>query len=203
MTRQRTVPVLVLAILQLILGGLGLFCMVCTGTMKLSGADSALKQNQQRPPFQVRFEQLLEQAKKDRLPLDNVMTTSFVASGWLCSLLLVTGGMGLLNMAPWGRWLGIAYAFISILFTLINAVYEIIARNPVTREVVNQLGPPQTPQDEFLMRAMEVGFVASYVMPLVQLVFPVVTLIILNLRSTRQAFAGELPESDEDDPTTE
>lgn len=188
--KKRPVPVLVLAILQLILGGLGLFCAVCSGAMTLSGSNAAMKQNQKRSEIQVQYEERLARAQSERLPLNRVMTTSSRVISWLCTSLLIAGGLGLLNMAPWGRWIGILYACLSIGSTLTNTVYEVFARGPVSREVIKQLGPAQNAEDEMLLRVLEFSSVGAYFIPLVLLVFPIITLVILNLKSTRKAFSA-------------
>jgi len=98
-------------------------------------------------------------------------------------ILLIIGGIGLLRLRPWGRSLSISTAVALIIWILIAFAINLFFLFPTqSRMVSDQFTPEQ--QMIFLVIA---GIVAVFF----QLIYPVVLLVCLNLRSIKLQFEEE------------
>jgi hypothetical protein len=211
MRRQRTTPILVLAILHLVGGGLGLILSLCgCGGLLMSNAlGSAIPTMPQRPgqpPPPPNFNEIMKQMN-DRVPGYRAFTFGSTGADFLLSVLLLAGGIGLLNVQPWGRWLSLVYAPISILVHLASFVYQLVWVLPATEAVY-----AQNPAHKELSSIATISGGVGLFVNLLIVIYPITVLVILLLPSTAAAFRGEIPtrpddlgdeEEFEDDPWRE
>ena len=145
MTHPRPTIVLVCAIFNMILGGLGIVGLLCCGaliSLIVAGIGFfSLKGGQLLPPaFVLRY-------------------ASFNAGlVLLTSVLLLISGIGLLKMKSWGRWLAIVVGGIMILAPIAGVLFNILYFNPAM-EQLNQ--ERQTEQEKAVRSLREQGIVVN------------------------------------------
>jgi hypothetical protein len=212
--KQQSIPVLVIAILHLVLGGLGLLCFGGSGALMLAGFGNG--QNPFAnfgPPQMQKQQQEQQQAIKrmtESIPQYQLYQVTVLGTSLLLSAALVAAGLGLLSMQPWARIVSIAYGVLSILHTLCVTVFTFLYIIPAQQQAFEQIGamnaamnPQQAAMQANLMKTMgqamgpmTLFFQACY------LVYPITVLIIMLLPSVRAAFQGKAmsaPTEDYDD----
>jgi hypothetical protein len=173
-----------MAILNFIFGGIWLVMLVCSGVI-LVVASSLVGSFPRMPNAPDPTEQMTVMV--ERIPGFVPFTVVSLTLGVLVCLLLIVSGVGLLKMRLWGRWLCVAYACLSILYTLMSTVFTLVFYNPVMaeyqQEVARKYRGAVTTSPEMLNAVSVVAAVAY-------LVYPVVILIVMFLPSVSAAFAG-------------
>ena len=209
MPRQRTTPILVLAILHLVGGGLGLLLSLCgCGGLLLSGAmgsvqqpTSAVRPSQVAPPPNAGQ---ITQYYKDNVPGYSAFTFGSLGFGILLDGLLIAAGVGLLSVRPWARWLSLIYAPLSILYHIATFFYQLLLVMPATDKLFSQ-NPALVGMSSILSVSSGIGLFVG----LLFTIYPITVIIILLLPSTAATFAGatSIPvadalqeDPDEDDP---
>lgn len=192
MPRQRPAAVVVVAVLNLVFGGLGLFCTVCSGVMSLAGADRALAnvgdaQQRQQAEVQKRRQEILERVHRSHVPLYKAYTVgNRVLTILLCAALLASG-VGLLLMQGWARWVAVSYGGASILANLVGFVYTLAFMMPADVEAFRQV-PPQNDTEKM---AYTLARVAAPGMPCAMMIYPVVVITLMLLPSVGAAFRNK------------
>jgi hypothetical protein len=201
MPRSKPTAVTVIAILQLIFGGLGL-CIALANLAGLPQQMAALNQQNvqklppaQRPPTQAELE---EKVEKHLPSYQAIQKGSLAGSAVLCVLMLLSG-IGLLAMRPWGRFVAITYAVLSILYTVASLVFTAAVVMPAMSEAIQDLAGQGNAQAQLMAQAMQIGMVAGLAIGALVVIYPIIVLVIMLLPSVRAAFRGEtLPAEPED-----
>ena len=197
MRRHRTTPILVLAILHLIGGGLGLIGSLCgCGGLLMGNALGSFKP----PTFPARpgqppppsFNDPMKYLN-DHVPGYRAFTIVSLALSFLLGIMLISGGIGLLNMQPWARWLSLVYAPISIVVRVGEFVYQLVWVMPATNALYAK-SMAATGFASLMTISSEIGLFVN----LLFVIYPITVLIILLLPSTAAAFRGEAPVRGED-----
>ena len=130
MPPQRPASVTVLAIFQLIFGSLGLLCGL--GGLATQGAGFNPGGGGKE---QEAFQKELEDALAREIPNQKPIHIAETGSGLVLSALMLASGIGMLNLRPWGRLLGLVYAVLGMISTLaitigrfVSAVLENVLR---------------------------------------------------------------------------
>ncbi|HTU90699.1 MAG TPA: hypothetical protein VMF69_11540 [Gemmataceae bacterium] len=202
MRRQPPTAVLVIAILHLIGGGLGLFSSICScGSLLMVGSISSfmpapptLPARPGQPPL-PNFNDLMKQMN-DSIPGYRAFAIVALALSFLLDIMLISGGIGLLKMQPWARWLSLAYAPISILVRIGTAVYQLIWVIPATQALYAKF-TATTPMPGFGF-IMTISSGIGVFVNLLFIIYPIAVLIVLLLPSTAAAFRGEAPVRNDD-----
>jgi hypothetical protein len=191
MPRPRPAAVVVIAVLNLVFGGLGLFCTVCGGVMSVAGGDRALTKmadaEQQRRAEAQRHRSQITERIRAKYPLYRVYSVGNQVVTVLFSLALVASGIGLLYLQSWARWLAVGYAVLSILANLVDCVVNLVFLMPTEMEAFRAV-PPANDQERI---AYQVAQVVAPGMPCVLMLYPAVVLILLLLPSVGRAFRYE------------
>jgi hypothetical protein len=189
MRRYRPTAVLVLAILHFVGGGIGLITTLLTAGMQaLNASRSAVV-----APAAVTPQNLgaaLTRYIEDHVPSYQALTYGQLAVSLVLDLLLLVGGVGLLNMRPWGRRLSLGYAVLSILNRLFGLVYGLAVVLPVTREYL-RLVAQQNPGLAGAVAGREIGGIIGLIASFVFVLYPIAVLIILLHPRVAAAFRGE------------
>ncbi|MBV9122287.1 MAG: hypothetical protein JO112_02865 [Planctomycetes bacterium] len=203
MVRERPGVVLVFAILNLVFGGLGVFCLLCAG-----GAFGLFYSISQSNP----------QAAKDfaALQFPSIVMIYYLVSfgvGWILALILVISGTGLLKMRPWARQLCLIYSGVSIVLSLASLVFSIFYIQPAMQtwqhdfnqrmaEMDKKQGVPPPPQ---MQQSPIGGIIGSVMGTIIGLLYPVLLAVFMLLPRVSAAFAGEPlpPPEDYRDPLPE
>lgn len=192
MYRHRTTPILVLAILHLVGGGLGLFGSLCgCGGLLMSNAlSSAIPTMPQRPgqPPPPPNANEINKYMNDHVPGYLAYTVIALVLSFLLDIMLISGGIGLLNMHPWARWLSLAYAPLSILVRLVGFVYQLVWVMPAMESLYAK-NPAMKGMSSIISISSGIGAFVN----LLFIIYPITVLVILLLPSTAAAFRGELP----------
>ena len=162
----RPTPVTVLAIIGLVLGGLGLLC-------KPVGLLYVLVQIP-HPIMNVMREDAFIRG----------WTVVSVATGWLISLLLLLSSVGSLRLRDWGRTGMMAYAFLAILMTLVSRTVEWRVVEPALAPAIREIAAQQPGAAKFQLsggKGYSVGLGVG-------LWFPVLLVVYFNRRDVRRAF---------------
>jgi hypothetical protein len=180
MSKKRPTRITVLAVLNLVFGGLALCCMTCGAAMLL-------------PAFQDKLAQMGQKATLDhQAALEKYLDANvagyqaFRILGLVISVglgvWLVIGGVALLRMWSWARWFCAAWSIVLIFYLLCSMVYNIVMVLPANHdfEVQNKV-PFQMPQEAFVL-ILVVG-------TLFWLIYPVVLLVFMLVPGTVRAFA--------------
>lgn len=203
MRRQRTTPILVIAILHLVGGGLGFLFSVCTcGSLLMIDSISSLvpapptfpaRPGQPPPPPPPPSTKEVMNYLNNNVPGYRGFTVAGLGVSFLLDIMLLAGGIGLLRMQPWARWLSLVYASISILFRLTSFIYQLIWVLPATQALYAKFAAA-TGLSSLMTISSGIGAIAT----LLVIIYPISVIIVLFLPSTSAAFRGEIPVRDDD-----
>jgi hypothetical protein len=190
MPSTRPTSITVIAILQLIFGGIVVLFYVCSGLITLAspmlaGVKGQAQKNNQ-PGAAVTFEEGLEKAMAD-LPAAGVLRyVNYAVNGFLI-LAMIVGGIGLLRMHNWARVLTILYAVVSIADKVFDLIYSLMYEIPAVRAFL-QTFHPANDQEKFMVNLLDVGIRLGPVIPVVLMIYPMIVLAYMLKRSNREAF---------------
>ena len=200
---ERPTSVIVIAIFQLIFGGLGLMCNLCAGIVLLAGGPQAFQFAGAGPNPGTTLQEEMEKFQSEKLPQAKAVQAVGFVTSLLFALMMVASGIGLLKMQPWARTLAIVYAIAGIANALFTTIYALMYTAPMMREFI-ALKKSQgnlKPQETITINALELSTNLAGYSPLLFLVYPIIVLIILLRPKIGAAFRGELvgpPEEIED-----
>jgi hypothetical protein len=200
MPKYRPTPVLVIAILHLVGGGLGLFFSLCGCAGLLMGSafssfpmpTAPARPGQPSPPPPPGPGEVMK-FYNENVPGYQAFTIGSLAVSFLLDGMLLAAGVGLLNMRPWARVLSLVYAPISIVNRLVAFVYQLVLVVPATEKLYAQ-NPALAGMSSFMSITSVLGLVVS----LLFIIYPLTVLVILLMPSTAAAFRGEVPARAED-----
>jgi len=194
MQPDRPTSVTVVAIINLVLGVLGLCMYSCGGLgilMLFSMADRL-------PPEQrgaLRMFQAMEEVIPGYLTYMVVMTLL----GVLATAILLVSAIGLLRLNAWGRWLTIGCAVYFIVGTVVNQILQFAWFRPHLERIQREMVPAAGRQPSGQL----IGEVFGLGIAFVEVVYAIALLVIMYLPDVRAAFAGEVlappPPEDYDD----
>jgi hypothetical protein len=197
MSRSRPTIVTIIAILHFLIGGLGLCCETCGGLIFLAGGEKLIPQpddaeSKKAQELEKNREEASNKILDQKAPWHKTSTVALeVATVGLC-LVLVIAGFGLLGLKPWGRWMSVGYAIVSLAVSIFILYYTFSYGIPAQQEAARQF-----PADNAEDRQMdEMGLKFARVLPFVFLVYPIVVLIAMFLPNVSQAFQPGDPEDD-------
>jgi hypothetical protein len=189
LVKQRPASVLVLAILHLVGGGIDLIGVLCSGAMQAAGGNPFGMQGGAGQDPTVRLQKAIE-----AIPGQQAFTLGELAINLVLDVLLIAAGIGLLSMKPWARILSLVYAPLAILNRLGTFAYTLLVLIPAfdtilvqelgrDRQIANALQAASSIMRTFMLIGAIVGFLF--------IIYPIVVLIILNLRHVKAAFSGK------------
>lgn len=217
MRRQPTTAILIIAILHLVGGGLGLAGTLCgCGSLILTNSIGSMmpapptlpaRPGQPPPPPLPNFNDMMK-SMNEQIPGYRAFMIVSLALSLLLDIMLLSGGIGLLKMQSWARWLSLVYAPISILVRIGGAVYQLVWVLPATQALFAKNTAALPAFSSLMTVSSGVGVFVN----LVFILYPLAVIIVLLLPSTSAAFRGEIPvrkddwrdeEEDEGDPWRE
>lgn len=196
MNRERPTAVLVMAILNFVMGGLGLITFLCCGLGSLLATNLFLDFiGKAAPPPTKGGPDPSELTKMfDHVPgYYPVMGTHMVLCAGLC-ILLIAAGVGLLNMQTWARYSSVAASVFFIFLSFINLAYNIAVVQPGLerwqRDFAAKLGGTASPPAFGPSTTMNV--VMAIFGFLLYIAYPVALCVVLFLPKVSAAFAAPL-----------
>jgi len=200
MPKTRPTSILVVAIFHFIFGGLGLTCGLCgvigqaAGGNKMFAGGGAGGQNKMQEEMEVFMQQ--------KNPHFKAAQYASIGANLVLSLFMVISGLGLLQMASWGRILSIIYGVLSIGHSLLGFLDYILFQMPVMKEFIAQYRPAPGQAGEaekVALKVMDVILTFTAVMPLVFMIYPIIVLVIMLRPKIAAAFRGEKIAREPDD----
>jgi len=195
MQRIRPTSVTVIAILQLVFGGIWLLCGLVTLGMQASGMQQTFmnmgSMNPGNNPQLAKQKELQDDVKKFSLELNSQPMQYFQNGQTLTlSLLMIFSGIGLLNMRKWGRTLAFVYATLSILSHIAMIVYMVMVTIPATQQFASEMAVKG--QDaKMLAGLMQFGVYVGLAISFLSMIYPTIVLILLLRPGVAAAFRGE------------
>jgi hypothetical protein len=206
MPKQRPASVLVIAILNIIGGGLGLLGTVCSGGGQLLGGGKMFTgSTTAAPPGKqqefTEFEEYQKRAEKflnEELPGGPALKYGEMSVGLVLSVLMLVSGIGLLSMQSWARVLAILYAILSILHHLASLIFAVGFTLPAARDFFAKK-PPGNEMINTFASIMEIILIVSVVVGFLFIIYPIVVLILMLRPYVVAAFRGEVREPEVED----
>lgn len=195
---QRPAPVIIVAVLNFLFGGMGLFGSFCGAFAVL--VMPALLQSLPAPPAGQPGPKDLA-AVFDSIPGYYPFMIGSLLLSLVMSVVLIAAGVGLLQMRSWGRTATLVFAVYTVLSTAAGLVYSITYVNPAMEKWVAQIqakagpgAPPPNPAGNIG------GVVGGIVGALFNFGFAILVFVLLNLPDVRRAFArASLPPGPDED----
>ncbi len=206
MPRKKPTAMVVVAILQIVFGSLALLSPVLyfAGAQRAVNSFAAMMPN---GPNQSGMTPEQTQAELERrLPWLSTYTNGANAVELLIAVLMIGGGIGLLKIRGWGRWLTIVYVPLSVLSRVAGTVVAATWILPVTVDLMKAQirlmkpasgGPPLDP--EAFGNLMGIIMTVVVILSLLLLAYPIFVLVVMMLPSTRAAFGGQSPAAEPED----
>ena len=123
-------------------------------------------------------------------------------TGLVTNLVLAVGGIGLLLMAGWGRVVSLVAAVLKIVNIVVISLINLLVFMPRQYEAVEKMmesmptgpgGPPAT----IMMTFVEAwGTVWAIISIILVCIYPIVLLVLLNLKDVRRLLGGQWPEAE-------
>jgi hypothetical protein len=126
-----------------------------------------------------------------RIPSYGIAQSLDALTRLLFALLMIASGIGLFFMQSWARWLAIGYAVLSILASLLGALYSLIFILAPLLELNDELGAQGDPYLATLGASFTVWTGAYVIVELALIVYPIAVLIMLLIPPVNRAFRGE------------
>jgi hypothetical protein len=149
------------AILNIVLGALGLLATPCSGLMFL---DSSSK------------DPVVQAIRSDPLLLG--WTLGSIAFGMLLSVVAIAASAALLNVQPWSRWVLLGEASCQIFLSLLGLAVHGLILTPRVLQIAERTG------DTAEKYGMLGGLVGGSIGSLFAIVFPILTLVVLTRPET-------------------
>jgi hypothetical protein len=212
MPRKRPTAVLVVAILGLIGGSLDLLVTLFTAFQLAGGTTGFAMPGAAQPGGAKGPQELANRMTKqleEAVPAQKIITPVTLGVSLVLDLLLLAGGIGLLNMKRWGRSAYLVYAPLSIISRLFGVVFELVFVVPAMSAIVQQ-EVQRDPNLRAIGSVMEMGLVVGLLLGSLFIAFPIVVLIILLRPSIAAAFRsgaegmedeGEFPRDEWEGPS--
>jgi hypothetical protein len=200
MERNQAAPILVIAILHFVVGGLGLVCNLCGGASQLATGKSAFAPKG-ADPKQAQLQQEMTDSLEKNLPSYKVVQIATTAVSLAFGVTLIVAGIGLWLLAPWGRSLSIVYGITSVVHKVALDIYYMFFVVPAFQVA---FAPAWTEAKTVEQRQVLDTFVTFFKWGLVgtpccMMIYPFIVLIVMNMASVKLVFAsapaGEEPGS--------
>jgi hypothetical protein len=198
---MRPASVTVIAILNLVFGGLWLLCGLANLGMQASGMQNmfmnmgnvnANPSNDPQVAKQIAKQQEIQKQAMEFSRKINSSPTQYATQlqNIVLSILLIVSGIGLLNMASWGRILSFVYAALSILSNLALVVMMLMVNVPLAQEFADKVSG-QGPEVQLVATLVKAGVYVGIIVPIASMIYPAIVLILLVRPSVAAAFRGE------------
>jgi len=193
MRKKVPTAVLVIAILHFVGGGLGLVGSLCGLAMQGANRTFAGFGGQ---PGQADVQEKVEKTLGQKIPAYKSIQIGSLVVNLVLSLLMIAGGIGLLQLMTWGRSLSIVYAFLSIANHAFTVVYSFAFTLPATQALFRELAA-QDAKAEPMVTMMQAVVTAGVVIGALFVAYPIAVLVIMFRPSTVRAFekAGDYEQS--------
>jgi hypothetical protein len=210
MAQQRPPAVTAMGVLNLVIGGMGLFGLCVGGLVALFLVVIFLNIPAPRPGQPAPQDQMggLFRTFDQEAPAAKYLLLAAVVVGAVMSLVLTAAGVGLLRMCRWGRTWSLAYAVVMLIYGPAATVYSAVELTPRWMNLSHRLKEQEArrrnaPPPRRLMFGPTYNASMAVIGSVGNSLYPIALLIVLNLRHVRAAFARPGDRDDRDEPIPE
>jgi hypothetical protein len=203
MTRQnRPTAVLVVAIINMVIGGLLLFN-TCCGVVGL-GLMATLLKNLPLPPGQPNpYEGMM--GIYDRVPGLFAYTIYQFLAQFVVGVALIAAGIGLLKVRPWARRICALVSVYTFLAVIAHVAYQIAVVQPATKEFMEDYAAKMVPRgsafpSQIMSMSSQLGMVFLILFAVLLIAYAIALLVILYHPRVRPAFEQRPPLDETDVP---
>ncbi|HEV2948728.1 MAG TPA: hypothetical protein VGX70_15240 [Gemmataceae bacterium] len=188
--RQVPASVTVIAVLHFAFGGLGLLGDVCAGGMFFAGGGSMFTGfGGNQSPHQKQLQDEMQRAMEGG-PAYKIVQFGEIAWDLAISFTMITSGIGLLKLRPWGRNLSVIYALLSIALKIFSIVYVLAFTQPALNEFL-RLHQASNQEEQMVFQFMKIFSMFPPIIGLLLMIYPIVVLVIMFRPAIAAAFRGE------------
>jgi hypothetical protein len=171
----------VIAVLNFVVAGLG-SCLLVVQVASAGKGFSGLGAG--GDPKAVKMQEDIERTVENAVPGGKAYEYIQIGLNVLLTILLIVGGIGLLNMQPWGRTACLVYAVLSVLEKVAGLIIAVTIVLPALQPVWQAAAQ----NDPAMARTMEMVMTLLFLgVGCISMVYPVVVLIMMLLPSTGKA----------------
>jgi hypothetical protein len=190
MERRRPTAVTVVAVLSLVLGGLGLVCSLC-GTA--GAAFFVIGYNNAPPPKPGEPDGMaLFKIADEEMPNYKYVAGASLVFGIVMAAVLIVAGIGLLRMSPFARTLTIFFAVVWLLYTFASLAYQFAVVRPGAQEAIRKWVEHEKARGLVMSRPQEESPLTSAIGPAIgtflSVGFAATLLIVMMLPGVKRAF---------------
>jgi hypothetical protein len=202
---RRPTALTVIAILNLILGGLGILFSACGFAFMGTPLGESVVEWGRSQPGQVKGADWgsIQEEISERAPYYNEVIWGGMIGDSIASILLIVTGIGLLRVQNWARNLAIVYGTLQLLHTLLYATYTLAIVTPVMNELRAEalakapLGFQGSMADIGLLSGIAGTVVGAVLSP----IYPMIVLSVMFFPSVRRVFKDRAVASPVSSPT--
>jgi hypothetical protein len=191
--QQRPAAATVLGILHLVFGILGLFAAIFAGLFQAAGPNlfGAAPGGPNNPGL------ALARALEE-IPGQKAVAVAGLGMEIVLDVLLIAGGIGLLQMRLWGRTLSVLYAVLSILNHVFAFAWGLLKYPEMMQAVDSVVG--LNPKLAPLASITRLSALAGIVLGLVGMSYPIIVLCFMRSAQLSAAFRGDAPPAELPEP---
>lgn len=192
MAARRPTSVLVVAILQIVFGSLGVLCGACAplGLIQQQNAAQDFRSGPKNGLSERQREAFARFAEKSNANLP--FTAGAMALSLLGAILMLSGGIGLLNMKPWGRPVTMAWGGLAIVYHLGSFGYLAGVTYPQMNEFMTEFkGGGNSPVADAMLIGMQAGMITGIAVGVLSIFYAAFILFLINRPEVVAAFSGE------------
>ena len=208
MTTKRHPAITTIAVLHLVLGGLGILCGACglggAAFLGAGGMESLQKFMEKavakdpKAARQVALQKEAQRIRDQKNPRGPVVEGIRWGARLLLSTMMLVAGFGLLKVHPWARDLSIAYAVLDLIDLLAGLYYTITVLIPVeevaTKVLLQGVEAPNKAAREWMGQFAQLGSSMAIGTAVVCMLYPLAVLVVMFWPSVSAAFQrGEPP----------
>ncbi len=170
----------VIALLQLVFGGVGIILGICGGVFLAAGGQNWFYQSSGSDPKQANIQKLTKelQTAAESGPAFQAVEVGSIGVDLAMSIAMIASGIGLLRLRPWARLLSIVYAFVSIGYKVFRIVYYLAFTIPAFNDFLNT-HTANAPEEQMAFNMMRMTTYISPIAFLVFMIYPIIVLIIM------------------------
>ena len=189
MRKNLPTAVLVIAILHFIGGGLGLLGSVCGLAVQGASGGKMFSGFGGQQAGQADLQAKLEKNLNEKVPAYKAVQIGSLVINLVLSILMIAGGIGLLQLMAWGRTVSIVYALLSILNHIFTVIYAFAFSVPAARAIFQDL-IGQDPQAQPFVSIVEVAMTGGVIVGALFVIYPIIVLIVMFRPAVVRAFGA-------------
>jgi hypothetical protein len=187
--QYKPASITVIAVQQLVFGGVGILFGICTGISMAVGGQNWFYQSGGADPNQAEMMKLQKDLQNaiESGPAYQAVQVGELTANLALSIAMILSGIGLLRVRPWGRLLSIIYAGVSIALKILGMVYSLAFIIPAFTNFLDT-HEGHSPPEQMVLNFMRIVVYFPPIFYLVFMIYPIIVLIIMFRPAVSEAF---------------